>query len=838
MIQVNKQEELLSLNIGEQITVDVVIDYEIYYKESSSWGIFLVACVGEDENKGIFSICNKFKISGIFPEKLVVGRYYRIEGVVEEFKGDRQVKVKNLIPIRPTNKTGIINYLKTLEGINDIKAEKLYDAFQEEIIDVLINNPMIVSQSIPGIGKKSVLSWNEQLKKIEVNRDVMIKLMNYGLSNNDTIKLIDKYGDNAVDVVEENPYILARHVKGFGFEKCDKIAQCVGIKANNEYRLEEGIIYMLDLIASTGDCYIEEEELINKACDFLSYKITGVKMYELMKNHAGEKTFKYKLGNIEYEVDYQLLSKYYGRYTEAQSLKEREKYRYKLETLTSDDICQTIIRLCISNRIKKENNRIYLMNIWNAECRVAENIVRINSSKEQIYSEEEVKKVLDEYLEENNIQLEKEQYRACLRMNMCRGGFYLLIGNAGCGKTFILKIALAINEILNNKDTTKLLAPTGKASKVVTKSTNRKCSTIHVGLEYSGKYGFQRNEDAPLECDNVIVDETSMLDILLADSLLKAIDSDTKVIFMGDIKQLVSIGPGNVLKDLIESNVIETFELKIPKRQNIMSDINKCANRVINKLPIINLNNTNDCFFLNRQSQVNILEELVKQVNQLVKTKSIEDIQILSPQKTGLLGTYYLNYVIQSILNPGDTSKKIFKTKFDVKVSGKVESIKSYLKVGDKVIHTKNNYDVEWFTKDEEGNYIRVSNKSEITNGETGIIEDILIDYSGFNNKKINRIIVRYDNEYIFYDNNFEVLELAYAITVHKSQGSQWDAVLMIISNSHYRMLDMNLVYTGLTRAKDLFIGIGENVAMERAVKTIKSRNRKTTLVNKVQLAN
>ena len=493
-----------------------------------------------------------------------------------------------------------------------------------------------------------------------------------------------------------------------------------------------------------------------------------------------------------------------------------------LKDFTEDEIIDAL-----SNRIVMVEDKVFLKELYEAEQIFAKKITMLSNNKKQIYTEEEVEKVLNKICKKENIVLEKEQKIAVIKTCIYDSGVFILSGSAGTGKTFITKIIVKTEKALKRqykrKDELNIigLAPTGKATKVMEKNFAElkiKCKTIHRALEYNGS-GFTKDE---ISENCIILDESSMLDISLAKSLTFAIQEKSKIIFLGDIKQLPSIGAGNVLHDLIESHCLPVIELSVVKRQTAISGILKNAEHVINFENIETTSETDDFYIYENKNNTDIQKSVIKNMKELYKKGFyLEDIQLLIPQRTGEVGIYMFNYLIQQEFNY-QSGLKLLKNTFEV------NNIKYqlYISKNDKVIQTKNDYTKIMYRKE---NGKLVEDHEGITNGEIGIVERIYVNNDG---EKI--VEVKFDNYYAKYT-TLSDLELAYAITIHKSQGSQWPATLIVVSNSHRYMLTNNLLYTAITRSMDYCGIICEKTAVDYAIKTQKDIHRNTNLIETLQ---
>ncbi|PLS19525.1 helicase, RecD/TraA [Bacillus sp. M6-12] len=825
-----KQNVLEAYKNNEYITKTAIPTYQIMFREDTGFGIYIC----EDENE------KQLSIKGKFISELVIGQTYSVEGYVTTYKGEKQINVNKVRNVKPVNKKGIIAYLQTLKGLKS-KAELIYEEFGEKSIDILMEDPMQVADSISGIGKKSVLNWKEQLDKMKDSQATISALLGYGLSMPQAKKLYDQYKDDIVGRIEENPYFLALEVRGYGFEKCDRIARNIGHNPKSKFRLQEGIIHVLQESSSEGHCFLPLAELVEKSISMLSIKLSYQEMTKLVAENAEKDSFEYEIGENKYTIIYNDLRRQLDFYMREKNPKKKEALRYMVVPISEDEIGDQLQEIAIQRRVVYEDSKIYLSYLYADEQKVA-NRVKVLAEETSFAKPIELEKELDLHLKANNISLEEMQRKAVTEFAEYRGGFYVLNGSAGCGKTFTLKIILKILEMQYRKNgksfKVKVFAPTGKASKVATKSTGIECVTVHRGLGYNPQTGFAFNEEDPLEADVIVVDESSMLDITLTKHLLKAIAQGTKIIFLGDTKQLPSVGAGNVLLDLIESGIVKVVTLNVVKRQGSMSGIIRNANKIINGEMIETCEDTKDAYVLHRQTPEGTQKAILQSIKNILKFPgyTFEDVQVLCPQRTGLIGTYMLNYLIQQEFNQQEDGIKVLNKKFQITIDQKSDMIQLFFQKGDKVIHIKNNYDMEWYEKGH-FDYVKDEKTIGITNGECGVIEEILT-YKDKNGDNVTRIIVRYEDKYVFYDDGFDELDHAYALTIHKSQGSQWKAVILPIMKQNFMMLDNNLFYTGYTRAELFSCVIGQPEAIAYAIKTQKSRDRYTHLNHKIREEN
>ncbi|MDF2879647.1 MAG: hypothetical protein K0R54_204 [Clostridiaceae bacterium] len=822
---VNKKANSLDdYKINSQITKKVIPNAQLVYKEDSGYGVY--DC--QDEEK------NDIKVSGVFLNPLTVGQTYEVMGKVISYRGERQLQSEVVKNVRPVNMTGIVSYLKTLRGIDEIKANLIYEIFGDQSLDVLSTNPMKVANEIKGIGKKSVESWQEQLEKLKDNQQTMTVLLSYGLTVKQAKFLFDIYKEGIVYKIEQNPYMLSGELDGFSFSKCDAIAHEMGYDPKGMFRIQEGIMNILKDSSFEGNCYLPLSEIVRLTKELLDIKLGVLEMKKILSDHKEDKDFKYSYGQYSYEVNYNELYNIYKAYYNESNTANRENFRYTLVAIDKTDILKELDNLAQVNKIIYEDNKIYLPQIYEAEKKVAELISELNKTATNNFSN--VEEDLEELCKEKNIILEEKQKEAVIEFNRGKGGFYILNGSAGCGKTFTLNIILEILEKQYKKEgyncKIKVFAPTGKASKVASKATGRDCITVHRGLKFNPQKGFEHNENLPIEADCIVVDESSMLDVQLTRSLLVAVDDNTKVIFLGDTKQLPSVGAGNILHDIINSEAVKIVTLNVVKRQGKESGIVRNANNIINTRMISSCKDTKDAYVIKTDTPTNAQNRILKSIHEIIRgfNYPMEDIQVLCPQKTSLVGTDVMNYMIQQEFNKEDDGITVLNKRIKIlnPETNEEERVNLYFKKGDKVIHMKNNYSMPWYFKGQYWGYQEDLEFVGITNGEMGVIEEIVKEES-FDKVK-TRIIVRYDDKYVFYDDNFSELEHAYALTIHKSQGSQWKAVIIPLMKQNFNMLDNNLFYTGYTRAQKFCVVVGQEDAIAYAIRTHKSRERYTGL--------
>lgn len=761
--------ELDLLTVGERVTRKLVPISELYFKEESGFGIYNV-----ELSSGTLYI-----MKGKFPGNLTIGNTYEVEANIISYKGETQMDALNIRLAKAEGRRAVIYYLQTLNGLKK-RAELIYDTFGKDTLDVVMNKPSLVASRMKGIGKVTALKWSQQLKEKAHEEELMLFLFGLGLTPVQVETLQKTYGNQVREVLEDNPYRLIQDVKGYGFKRCDTIAQNTGIAFDDLKRIRAGVYYTLQQSTFEGNTYLPEEEILKRVQELLC---TSYQQMEVEK------------------------------------------------------VEEAVNELVLEGELVEEEGKVFLKHYHTWEHFIVDETKRLAASKKWgKTSEKNVESILDDYLNATGIHLEEKQREAVVSFSARRGGFYILNGSAGCGKTFTLKVILAILSSVYRENRikydVKIMAPTGKASKVASKATGLPCITIHRGLEFSPEGGFLRNEENPLDETIIVVDESSMLDTELAKDLLLAVADGAKVIFLGDTKQLPSVGAGNVLLDLIGSGIVDVVTLDVVKRQGAESGIINNANAIIAGMMVKN-QLTNDSFVIARKSDEDILNTTIQSYRRLLEKGMMPDeIQVLTPQRRGKLGIYNLNRVFQQEFNRNGKASTIKNNQ----VPDGEEAI--FYRVGDKVIHIQNDIERTLYHKD--GSTFRSIREKGITNGECGTIAYITpvtqYDVDAGKNKTFDRIIVKYEDWYVFYDSKDDVdmLDHAYALTIHKSQGSQWRAVIQPISRGHIRMLDNNLLYTGLTRASEFHCFIGDLLALERGIQTFRVNDRYTDLLDKL----
>ena len=630
-------------------------------------------------------------------------------------------------------------------------------AFGKDTLDILDNHIERLKE-VEGIGEKKFNIIYESYIETKDLKDIMIFFQKHGMTVNQCLKIYKKFGADSINKVSTNPYILNEEISGIGFLTADKIAKEFGVEDTSSFRIQSGIRYVLNNFSAMGNTYMPKDKLIQECQKVLAVSRDIVE--ENIYNCVLEEKLKIeKIKDIEavYSLPY-----------------------YYCEL----GVTNKIITLCI------------------------ENFQTINTDVEFEVSTFEKK---------NNIKFAPSQKEAIL--GAFENGIEIITGGPGTGKTTIIKCIIEIYE--NSGMKVLLAAPTGRAAKRMSESTGREAKTIHrlleMGVSDDENSFFGKGEGEPLEADVIIIDEASMIDIMLMNSLLKAIKLGTRVIIVGDVDQLPSVGPGNVLRDLINSKFINVVRLKEIFRQGKESMIIVNAHKINNgEMPYLNKKG-GDFFFDARDEVENILSTILDLVNRRLpsfnsKWSKIWDIQVLSPTRKGLLGVDNLNNEIQAILNPSSKDKK----------EKQVRDI--VFREGDKVMQIQNNYSLEWHRIGGDGENKGVG----VFNGDMGYIETIDEE------RKVLSVVFDDERRVIYEFMFLDELELAYAITIHKSQGSEFKVVVMPTFMGSAFLMNRNILYTGITRAKELVVVVGNQRSLQYMVNNTNNMERYSSLKERI----
>lgn len=675
-----------------------------------------------------------------------------------------QLKCSGIKTIEPTGIIDIERYLASgaIKGVGPSIAKRLIKKFGKDTFRIIEEEPERLIE-IKGISERIAREIATQLEERKDLREVIMLLQKNGISNNMAMKLYEKYGAGIKNILAENPYKLAEEVEGIGFKKADEIAGRIGIKIDSQFRLQSGIIYALVSGTAEGHIFLPQEELIVKA-----YELLGVP-----------------------------------------------------ESLIELEVPNLIMEKRLITRSDKDSNKFcYIPQMYYEEMGIASMLMDLSEYKISL-SEDKFEKKLKEIEEELDIELDDLQRLAVREAAV--NGVFILTGGPGTGKT------TAINSIIryyiSEGMEIMLAAPTGRAAKRMTEATGYEAKTIHRLLELNGEISeergrarFEKNSENPLEADVIIIDEASMVDIHLFYALLKAILPGTKLVIVGDDNQLPSVGPGQILHDLISSETFSCVELKKIFRQAALSDIVNSAHRINEgKEPVLD-NKSKDFFFLERNDANVIYKHMVQLITEKLPSyigATPLQIQVLTPTRKGNLGAIALNEILQKYINPP--------------LESKAEHVygENVYRVGDKVMQIKNNYNLEWEIVSSYG--ITAERGMGVFNGDIGIITDI-----SNNNKNLT---VEFDDgkKVVYPFSDLDELELAYAVTIHKSQGSEYPAVVMPLLGGPRPLLNRNLLYTGVTRAKKCVTILGSRDTIKLMVGNENEKNRYTALAERIR---
>lgn len=699
---------------------------------------------------------NRFTVLKLSPEKLstqitvtlngiapLIGQLLEIEGEwVKHPKFGQQFKATTYKTVAPTEISGIEKFLASgaINGIGPAMAKKIVAEFGEKTLEIIAKSPNELLK-VPGIGKKTAEKISTSYLEQSELTEIMVWLENHGISNTYAGKIFAKYGSFAIDIMEKDIYRLFQDIEGIGFLTADKLAFNLGIQREDKRRIISGIDYALMQLCNNGHCCIPEMALVDKTAKIL--QVNNQIIFTILKERIDN-------GSLNTEI-------------------------VGGETL------------------------IYPPYLYYAEKKVATRLLQLQQATEPL-SEDNLSLFIKVWEKDNQIQLaqkQKEAIKACLHH-----GVLVLTGGPGTGKTTVIKGILSILKAQGLK--IRLAAPTGRAAKRLSETTGQKALTIHRLLEANNlaqdnnlQLGFSKDIDDQLDADVIILDEVSMVDIVLMHHFLNAVPDGCRIILVGDTDQLPAVGPGSVLKDIIRSQKIPAIRLDEIFRQAQTSMIIQNAH-IINagRLPDLR-KQYSDFVFYELNDDTSITQKILDLCTKDLPHEGfdvLKDVQVLSPMHRFLCGVENLNLILQEQLNPK-------KNQDELKYSSQT------FRVGDKVMHIRNNY------------------QKNVFNGDIGFIQDI-------NNEKLT---VDYFDHIVTYEKNeLNELTLAYASSVHKSQGSEYKVVIIPLSTSHYIMLQRNLLYTAITRAKQKVIIIGSKKALMTAIQSNRTQKRYTLLAERL----
>ena len=693
---------------------------------------------------------------------LAEGEFVQVSGAMKEHPlYGEQLQVERYEVLAPEDETAMERYLGSgaVKGIGAALAARIVRRFKKDTFRIIEEEPERLAE-VKGISERRAMEIAEQLEDKKELRQAMMFLTRYGISMSLAVKIYQKYGPGTYQVVQENPYRLADEISGIGFKAADEIAGRIGIPTNSDYRIRSGLLYVLLQAAGEGHTCLPKEILLRRAVELLRVE--------------------------EEEIHVQILN------------------------------------LCMDQKLvikeREQRTLVFYSRYYYMELNTARMLHDLNLEGEM--EEEQILDKLKRVEEHSLIQLDEMQRQAVVES--VKNGLLIITGGPGTGKT------TTINAIIRYFETEemeiRLAAPTGRAAKRMTEATGYEALTIHRLLELSGGpaegqngAAFERNEENPLEADVIIIDEMSMVDIFLMHSLLRAVSAGTRLILVGDINQLPSVGPGCVLKDMIRSEKYHVVMLTKIFRQAAQSDIIVNAHKINRGEPVELNNKSRDFFFLKRQDPNIIIRVLLALIQEklppYVHAKPY-DIQVLTPMRKGALGVERLNEILQRYLNPpsGDKTEK--------------ETLRGLFREGDKVMQIKNNYQIEWEARNRYG--IAVDKGTGIFNGDMGVIK--CIDLTA------ETVEVLFD-EYrtvVYEFSQLDELELSYAVTIHKSQGSEYPAVVIPLLTGPHMLMNRNLLYTAVTRARSCVTLVGSKETFSRMIANASEQARHSGLMERI----
>ncbi len=657
-------------------------------------------------------------------------------------KYGRQFQVKKCEVDQPTTEKGVKKYLASglIKGIGEKYAERIVDQYGEDTLEIMEENPEYLLE-IDGIGKKKLEKIRKSWKKQSEIKDVMVSLKSHDISTAYGLKIYKEYGAQASTVVETDPYRLAAEIDGIGFKIADRIAGKVGIELDDSQRIRAGLRYTLNQATDNGHVFLPRKKLLEKAREIL-------------------------------EVEPELLQE-------------------ELVSLVSNE------ELVSEEAGSGGRSRVYLPSIYLVERELARGLVNLDRVGEEtgISDDDRINELIDSYQISSGIDYNEEQ-REAIRKAL-RDKVTVITGGPGTGKTTIIEGIIDLMEELSWD--VILSAPTGRAAKRLEETTGHEAKTIHRTLGFKPTNEFEHDSENKLSADGIVVDELSMVDTWLLNHLVQAIPEGTHLVLVGDADQLPSIGPGDVMKDIIDSGTLGVQKLERIYRQSRQSDIVTNAHRINRgEYPVLEDGDT-DFFFQKEEEPEEAAEEIIRLVSEGIPGEwdmdPMDEIQVLAPMYKGECGVNRLNQDLQEELNPGE------------EVFGK----KSEFRIGDKVMQTENDYEKGVFN----GDIGRIT-------GADGAEGELEVRYPEYG-------IITYEKT------ELDALELAYAITIHKSQGSEYDAVVLPMISQHYVMLKRNLLYTAITRSRKLVVVVGSKKAMGMAINNDQENRRFTTLSRRLR---
>lgn len=732
-------------------TIEGYVDHIIYRNQENGYTVASLIVDGEELTcVGTFQALSEGEtICG-------KGRY------TEHPSYGQQFSIYSYETVVPQDAFAIERYLGSgaIKGIGAALAARIVRKFGDDTLRIIEEEPERLAE-VKGISERKAREIAEQVEEKADMRKAMMFLQKYGISQTLGVKIYQQYKQDMYRILKENPYKMAEDINGIGFKMADEIASRIGIHTDSDYRIRSGLLYILLLATGEGHVYLPKKLLLERAQQLL-----GVQA-DYMEKHLTDLSIDRKIVIKEIETDH----------TGKQQVIYASQY-YQIELHTA----QMLHELNVKDTAEEEILQEKIKQIQRAE----------------------------------KIDLDEKQQEAI--KEAVRNGLMVITGGPGTGKTTTINAIIRYFE-MEGLDI-YLAAPTGRAAKRMTEATGYEAKTIHRLLELTGipeessaRVHFERNAQNPLEADVIIIDEMSMVDIFLMHALLSAVVTGTRLILVGDVNQLPSVGPGSVLKDIIRSGEFPVVELTKIFRQASQSDIVVNAHKINQGIPVVLDNKSMDFFFLKRYD-ANVIISVVITLIQKKLPKFVDaqpyDIQVLTPMRKGLLGVERLNGILQQYLNPPEKEKK------------EKEHGNGLFREGDKVMQIKNNYQIEWEVRGLYG--IPVEKGVGVFNGDTGILREI--------NTFAETVTVEFDErrfvEYSF--KQLDELELAYAITIHKAQGSEYPAVIIPLLGGPKMLMNRNLLYTAVTRARKCVTLVGDEKTFEEMENNRMEQSRFTTL--------
>ena len=736
-------------------TIEGYVEKIVYRNSDNGYTVLSVSYEGDDMTcVGTFQYINE-------------GEYVVLEGhfTTHPSYGEQLVVEKYEIKV-PEDEKAVVRYLGSgaIKGVGPALADRIVRRFKEDTFRIVEEEPERLAE-VKGISKRMAIEIASQLEEKKDMRKAMMFLSGYGISMNLAVKIYTKYGQEMYRIIKENPYKLADDISGVGFKIADEIAEKAGISRDSDFRIKSAIQYLLSVAGTNGHACIPIAELLNATKDMLVLSDIDMEKYLM-----------------DMQIEKRIIVK---------------------EKLLGEEMVKMV----------------YASNYYYTELNIASMLCDLDI-RDNIPTEK-INKKLASIEAKAGMELDELQRQAVI--TAMNSGLMIITGGPGTGKTTTINTIIKMYEAEGME--IMLGAPTGRAAKRMTEATGTPAQTIHRMLELNGvpdenstAMRFERNEQNPLEADVIIIDEMSMVDMFLMHALLKAVCVGTRLVLVGDVNQLPSVGPGNVLKDIIAANMFNVVMLTKIFRQENQSDIVVNAHK-INRGEEISLdNNSKDFLFVGRNEAAQVIGAMVT----LVKEKlpkyvdaDVSEVQVLTPMRKGVLGVENLNIVLQQSLNPKADNKR------------EKETASGIFRQGDKVMQIKNNYQIEWEMRGKHG-YVTERGVG-IFNGDTGIIRNI--------NLYLETLEVEFDDgKWVNYSfKQLEELELAYAVTIHKSQGSEYPAVVLPLLTGPRMLMNRNLLYTAVTRAKKCVTIVGTKDATREMIENINEQKRYSGLLDRLR---